>query len=303
MDKEDRMDTRLLQTFLLVNDLGSFTKAASELGYAQSTVTAQIHQLEEELGYFLFDRLGKKIYLTELGKQFLPYAEGMLQLTAQARQLGKADAEIRGSLRVGVLESLLFSTLTEVLPRFKARFPLVELQVKMGRAKDLLRWLKENELDMVYYSHDLNRDPELVRCYCRRETLTFVAHPDHPLTGRPNVSLKALLEQPVLTTERSGLCFQRLQHLAADRGLRLQHAVEVDNTKAISDLVSSGMGCSFLPRYAILSELASGRLAEVFPDVPEQTYFSQIVCHRDKWIAPYQTALLGLIREHRPEAE
>jgi len=295
------MDTRLVKTFLIVNDLGSFTKAASELGYAQSTVTAQIRQLEEELGYYLFDRLGKKISLTDLGKQFLPYAEGLLRLTAQAQYLGKEDADIQGTLRVGVLESLLFSSLTEVLPGFKKQFPHVELQIKMGSARDLLQWLKENELDMVYYSHDLNRDNDLIRCYCRKEFLSFIAPPNHPLTTKQELSLQEFLAQPILITERSGLCFHRLQTLADEHESRLQHAVEIDNTKAISSLVSNGMGCSFLPRYAISSDLKEGRVAELHPDVPKLTYFSQIVCRKDKWIPPYLTALIRLIREHRPE--
>ena len=294
------MDTRILQTFLRVYDLGSFTKAAAELGYAQSTVTAQIQQLEQELGWPLFDRLGKKSYLTDLGRQFLPYAMQMVDLSRQAASLGKDPQQMRGTLRLGVLESLLFTTLSEILPLYQARFPLVELEVKMGRTRDLMTWLRENKLDLVYYSGEKNADPELTCGYCRQERMTFVAPPDSPLAGR-TVPLEEFLEQPLIVTERSGVCYRRLKALAEQRGLTVRHAMELDNTKAILELVSRGTGCAFLPGYSILRDRERGSLTELTVDVPEQTYDSQIVCRRGKWSPPWQTGLVDLIRQVRPE--
>lgn len=294
------MDTRTLQAFLKVHDLGSFTKAAVELGYAQSTVTAQIQQLEQELGYPLFDRLGKRVYLTDLGEQFLPYAGQIVSLAQQAQSLGKDPAQMRGTLRMGVLESLLFTTLSEVLPRYQDLFPLVELEVKMGRTRDLMTWLGENKLDLVYYSGDRSTDPSLVCGYCRQERLAFVAPPDSPLAGR-RVSLEEFLQQPLIVTERSGVCYRRLKAMAEERGVVLHHAMELDNTKAILELVSKGTGCAFLPGYSVTRAVEDGRLTELDVDVEPQTYFSQIVCHRNKWAPPYQTGLVELIRQTRPE--
>ena len=294
------MDTRILQTFLRVYDLGSFTKAAAELGYAQSTVTAQIQQLEQELGWPLFDRLGKKSYLTDLGRQFLPYAMQMVDLSRQAASLGKDPQQMRGTLRLGVLESLLFTTLSEILPQYQERFPLVELEVKMGRARDLMTWLRENKLDLVYYSGEKNADPELTCGYCRQERMSFVAPPGSPLAGR-TVPLEEFLEQPLIVTERSGVCYRRLKALAEQRGLTVCHAMELDNTKAILELVSRGTGCAFLPGYSIVEDRERGSLTELTVDVPEQTYDSQIVCRRGKWSPPWQTGLVDLIRQVRPE--
>lgn len=294
------MDTRTLQTFLRVRDLGSFTKAAAELGYAQSTVTVQIRQLENELGYPLFDRLGKRVYLTDWGRQFLPYAMQIVELAQQAVSLRKDPLQMRGTLRLGVLESLLFTTLTEVLPKFQAQFPLVELEVKMGRARDLMTWLKENKLDLVYYSGDRTADPELACSYCRQERMTFVAPPDSPLADR-RVSLEEFLAQPLIVTERSGVCYRRLKALAEAREISVRYAMELDNTKTILELVSKGSGCAFLPGYAVHREADAGLLAELDVDVDEQTYYSQIVYHRSKWAPPYQTGLVELIRQARPE--
>ena len=100
------MELKNINTFVRVAELNSFTKAANELGYSQSTVTIQIKQLENELNFLLFDRIGKNVSLTPRGEDFLMYANEFLRLEAQALSLkGGADA-VSGTLRLGVLESL-----------------------------------------------------------------------------------------------------------------------------------------------------------------------------------------------------
>ena len=295
------MDTRTLQTFLKVLDLGSFTKAAQELGYAQSTVTAQIRQLEDELGYPLFDRIGRNVFLTESGKSFSAYAAEILRLSEQAQFIAKQAQDTVGTLRIGVLESLLFSVMTKVLPKYRRIYPKVNIQIKMGSAKDLLHWLKENQLDMVYYSHDRCDDPDLHLCYLREEQLCFVASPDHPLCAKEAVALGDILSHPMIMPERTGLCWNRLEKLAAEYDLPLHCSTEVTSVRAIAQMLPESTACSFLPRYSILEQLNRGELRELKVEIPEQLYYSQIVHHRSKWIPPYQTALIGLIREERPE--
>ena len=294
------MDTRNLEAFLKVCDLGSFTKAAMELGYVQSTVTAQVQQLEQELGYPLFDRLGKRVYLTDLGKQFLPYAGQILSLSQQARSLGKDAAQMLGTLRLGVLESLLYTTMADVLPNYQDMFPLVELEVKMGRTQDLMTWLRENKLDLVYYTGDKTTAPELTCSYCRREEIVFVAPPTSPLAGR-KISPEVFMQQPLLVTERSGICYRRLKALADTRGIVLHHAMEVDNTKVLLELVAQGTGCAFLPGYAVARDVEAGRLVQLEVDTPPEIYYSQIVSPKNKWVPPYQHGLVELIRQTRPE--
>ena len=109
----------------------SFTKAATELGYVQSTISNQIKQLECELGFPLFDRIDKKIYLTSLGQEFRSYADSILENIHRSVMLGKSDKEIHGVIRVGVLESLLFSTLVNILPHYASQWPNIEIQIKM----------------------------------------------------------------------------------------------------------------------------------------------------------------------------
>ena len=287
------MEVRNLETFIRVAELGSVTRAAEEMGFVQSTVSMQIRQMEAELGYPLFDRIGKRVSLTALGEEFLQSAYEMVNIMNRAAAK-KDSSEMQGTLRIGVLESLLFSNLLEVLPRFKAKFPKVDLRLKMGQTEELIRQLKQNQLDLVYLSADLNTDRELTCCYQHRERIVFICSPEHRFAGR-KVSATELLGEPFVVTERTGVCYGRLQALAAQNNMVVQDSVEVDSTIAIAELVRKGMGIGFLPAYSVTDALHRGNLAQIDVSLPEQTYYSQILCHKKRWLSPLMSGFVEMI--------
>ena len=113
------MEFRNMKTFLKVSDLQSFTKAAEELGYSQSTVTVQIKQLEEELGVLLFERIGKNVKLTEQGRVFRSQAREIVHAVEQLRSTMGETEQIRGSLRVGTVDSLCTKRMPYILQEFR----------------------------------------------------------------------------------------------------------------------------------------------------------------------------------------
>ena len=296
----DIMDLRNIQTFIQVAEQKNFTKVANEMNYVQSTVTMQIQQLERELGYPLFDRIGKTVSLTAMGEAFLTYAYEIVRIVNRASGLNRDVFDVTGTLRVGVLESLLFSTALRVLPDYKSRFPKLDLQMKMGQATDLLEQLKQNRLDMVYISAGLNTDPDLCCCYKREERLIFLADPDHALAKRSNISVQELLGYDFVVTERKGICYGKLQELAAQYGASLRASIEVDSTIAIADLLQQGIGVAFLPEYSVRKQLQQGILVQLDVDVPAQCYYSQILCHKKRWISPFMAEFIGSIQTAAP---
>ena len=290
------MDLRNVETYLRVAELKSFTKAAKELNYAQSTVTMQIQQLEKELGYRLFDRIGKTVSLTQPGEDFLQYAYTLLRTFENAKTLDRDPTKLRGTLRVGVLESLLFAAMLDLLPDFRSAFPNAELQLKMDQTTELVQQLKENRLDMVYLSADLNTDPDLQCCYRRREELVFLCAPDHPAAKK---TLKELWNYEFVVTERTGICYGRLLELAAKHDAVLRTCVEVDSTVAIIDAVQRGLGIGFLPQYAVQKQLKTGRLVRLETNRPPQYYYSQILCHKQHWMSPLMEGMIRIITQNR----
>ena len=311
------MDIRNIHTFIRVAELKSFTKAADELNYVQSTVTMQIQQLEKELGYPLFDRIGKKVSLTSPGMEFLNYAYEIERAAQLARELGRDSPDARGILRLGVSESTLFSTLADLLPAFKEKYKNLDLRIKTGHTPGLLEQLKQNQLDLVYLSAGLNTDPDLCCHYLRREQMVFLSAPGHPLARRntclpqggepspaaPKIPLQELMDNDFLVTEREGLCYRRLRELTAQYHVTLRDSVEVDSIHVIAELVQKGMGLAFLPRYAVQKRLEEGTLAELDADIPPQIYYSQILCHKSRWISPFMAGFLEMIQWARPAGQ
>lgn len=294
------MDTQAIKTFIQVANLGSFTRAAEELRYAQSTVTAQIQRLEEELGFPLFERIGRKSCLTPGGQNFLPKAAQILRLLQEASSLGAEPSQLRGTLRIGVLESLLFAGVLPVLPDFRREFPNVDVSLKIGQASELLAQLKQNSLDMIYISGALQNDPALERCYQRREALIFLAGPSHPLVEEAEIPIDRVLSCPFIMAEPSGYCYERLHEIARQQDIALRHSVLVDNIAAISRLLGDDRSLAFLPEYALRKELDAGQLKKLSVAFPTQTYHSQLLLHRNKWVSPYMERFMALIRSSRP---
>ncbi len=295
------MDLKSIYTFLRVAELKSFTKVAQEMNYVQSTVSTQIRQLEEELGYPLFDRIGKRVSLTAPGTEFLEHAYRIIQAMQEASTLGKNAREVRGTLRVGVLESLLLGHMLQILPSFKDLYPNLDLQLKMGQTSELLLQLKQNQLDMVYLSADLNTDPDLRCHYQRQEELIFVCSPEHPAAKQNKLSADDLLSYDFVVTEHSGICYGRLQQLAAQHHTQLHASIEVDSIVAITALVQKNMALAFLPKYSVEPQLKEKSLIRVDADLPPQLYYSQILCHKRRWISPFMEDLIKQIHLMYPD--
>lgn len=297
------MDVQSIKTFIQVANLKNFTKAAEELNYAQSTVTAQIQRLEEELGFPLFERIGRKNYLTAGGEAFLAHATEILHIIHQASTLGQDLKEMKGTLRVGTLESLMFVGVLPIIPSFRAAFPNVDIAFKIGQASELVSLLKQDQLDLAYISQSPNIDPTLHCHYRRKESMIFIAGKDHPLAAREKLPVEEVLTYPFIMAEKTGRCYGRLMELVAEHQMVFRDAVIIDNIAAIITLLRDDLSVSFLPEYALQPSLVEGSLVKLDVDTPEQQYYSQILCHKNKWHSPFIRSFIQMIRDERPENE
>ena len=144
------MDVRTLSTFSVAARTLSFTNAAATLGCAQSSVTAQMKSLEEDLGSALFNRVGNRLELTEPGQRFLVYAERILALTQEAKA-SINDEAASGTVRFTAPESICTYLLPPLLKSFKAKYPLVRIQFLPGFVRDFKRNVL---LDLVSCNYD-----------------------------------------------------------------------------------------------------------------------------------------------------
>lgn len=145
------MDNKQLITFKIAAETLNFTKTASILNFAQSSVTAQIKALEEELEKPLFERLGKRLTLTEAGKEFTVYAEKIIQLNEEAKVAISSNKEPSGTLIIGAQESQCTYRLPIILKEFKDQYPNVKLIFKPAHSDELAReQLMKGTLDVAF---------------------------------------------------------------------------------------------------------------------------------------------------------
>ncbi len=290
------MDIQIIKTFVHVAKRENFTKAAEDLNYAQSSVTMQVQRLEKELGVPLFERVGRKNYLTVVGREFLSYAEKILLLTEKASVIGKDLKSMKGEIKIGILESLLFSKFLPVLSSFSQKFPNIEVIVKIGQTVELVELLKQNKLDIIYVSTDEQTDPLLNCLFKKKEELVFAVSSDHPLSLMKNLAVQEVFNYSFVVTEQTGYCYKHLLKIASENTAILRHGMVVDSVSAIKTLISNGQSVAFLPKYSLKDEIENKSLSIVSCKLPPQIYYSQLICTKDKWMSPFIEELVEEIK-------
>jgi DNA-binding transcriptional LysR family regulator len=285
--KGRNMNLTHLRTFQKVVELGGVTRAAEQLGYAQSSITAQIQSLEQELGTFLFERQGKKLRLTSAGKTLLEYAEKILQLHDEAVFAIQNDAEPTGTLLIGSPESLAAFRLPAIIRQYKQKFPQMNLVVKPGLCWEMRQYVRKGELDVAFIieiADNAQQSDDLVVIPLVKEEIVLVAPPDHPLAEETVVDPEHLRDETFLFTERG--CSYRMifEQELYKHGIKAE-GEEFWSIEAIKNCVSAGLGISYLPWIAVKKELDEGKLIRLNWTRPS-TLVTKMIYRKQKWISP-----------------
>jgi DNA-binding transcriptional LysR family regulator len=306
LSTSDALDLRELAAFREVARLSSFSQAALRLGYVQSSISAQVQALEADVGVRLLDRLGRSVTLTPAGEALLPYAERLLELAAEARAAAtrsvEAGAALAGSVSVSAPESLLTYRLPQVLARFRADYPRVQVLLHptpVGRFRgETLRAVASGAVELAVVLDARRERPGFCSEVLRNEPISVVAPADHPLARAGHVSPADLKDETILLPEapESG-CEYRGQferHLASD-GISLDRALEFASIETVKQCVIAGMGLSVLPSVAVEADLQSARLAVLAWRDPFAV-FTQLVWNARRSISPAQAAFMQTAR-------
>ena len=291
------MDLRQLHTFRLLAQTLSFSQTAVSLNYAQSTVSSQIQLLEKELGVTLFDRLGKQVTLTNAGNRLLDYAERLLDLADEAKEVVSDEDTPSGTLTITAPETLCTYRIPAVLHQFRQRYPDVQLIFRPRPEMSLIRPLREGYMDLAFFIDKPYQTPELCIEPLVQETIMLVAPPGHPLLAETAVNANLLQNEPMLLTEPT--CGYRglFETTMSSAGVRLTTAMEFHSVEAIKQCAMAGLGVAFLPQIVIAQELADGRLQPLNWAGEPFHMLTQISWHKDKWLSPAMRAFLDVLRE------
>ncbi|MCZ8523481.1 MULTISPECIES: LysR family transcriptional regulator [Paenibacillus] len=288
------MDLTCLHTFCLVARLRSFTKAADELGYVQSSVTAQIKRLEREYGAVLFERFGRGIRLTQAGEELLKYAGGMLQLHEEAKAAISSQAS--GRIVIGTIETLAAFFLPPLLQRFRTLYPGVQVALQPGSEAEIIRRVREGECDVGLMLDRAYTGREFVCLPLREEQLVLLAAPDHPLfLSAGPLTVRELGGHPMVVTEESCTYRSALESELRGEGVAYRFAYELGSVEAIKQCLVHGLGVGLLPVIAVREELAAGKLAALPFELPGPPFYTQLIHHRKKRLSASLQSFIGLL--------
>jgi DNA-binding transcriptional LysR family regulator len=290
------MELRQLETFRAVATALSFTRAAAALDYAQSSVTAQIQSLEAELGVRLFDRLGRRVVLTDAGTCLLDYAERLLDLADEARAALADGGEPAGTLTVGAPETILTYRLPGILQRFRRALPRVRLIFRPTPNAELQRAIGDGTLDVAFGLGPRMRARAIEVELLGTEPLAVVAAPDHPLASAARVEAADLQGETVLLT-RPGCGYRAtFANTLTAYGVQPAGTLDFGSIEGIKQCVAAGIGIAALPQTAVRSELADGRLVALRWDEPNLDVSMQLLWHPARAWNPPLRAFLEIAR-------
>lgn len=300
LKRSGEVEIKQLITFVEVAESLHITRTAKKLSFAQSSVTAHIKALEAYVGTALFERLGKKIYLTDAGRTFKHYADQMIALDEEVKAKINGTGSAVAKLTVGAQESQCTYRLTPILKAFKQQYPDVELVFKPAHSHKMAREkLLEGALDFAFITDTAATGSSLVVEKLIKEDVVLVASPEHAIFKRTSLPTPADLKEETFLLAEAGCSYRDYLVKWFERADQfIFHKIEFGSIETIKQCVLTGLGIAILPKMAIEKEQSEGMLKIVQWDPPDDTIYTHIAWHKDKQLTrPLQT-FIELTRHH-----
>ncbi len=295
------MEIRHLATFQAVGRYLSFNRAAVELNYAQSSVSAQIQALEAELGVQLFDRLGRRILLTEAGAKLMQYAEKMLDLADETRSEVMGAQELRGSLTVKVPETIGVHRFPRMLKEFRSRYPRVRLRLTSCSHEGLQKDLRTGTTDLAFLLTESLSAADLSFEVLGVESLILVAAPGHGLALKSSVQARDLKGETILFSTVDCSYRRSLESVLGQGKVAYNAAIEFNSVAALKQCVMAGVGITLLPEVTVEEDITQGRLVRLAWDEGSFEVATLMIWYQNRWLSPTLNAFMDVAREVLPE--
>lgn len=292
------MDTQSLNAFIAVAELASFSLAAEQLHITQPAVSKRIANLEQQLNQRLFDRIGRRITLTQAGQALLPRARKILvDLEDTRRLLDNLSGDIQGPLVLATSHHIGLHRLPPLLQRFTQQFPHVKLDMRFLDSEQAYSGVVSGELELAIVTLAPVPDPSLVVVPVWVDELKFVVAHNHPLTRLGQLQMQDLTHHDAVLPGH--LTFTRgiVEKAFAEQDLDLNVALSTNYMETLKMMVSIGLGWSLLPESMIDEHLTTLNLKH-----PPITRPLGYLYHRDRTLsnaARQMIQLLDIAREPR----
>ena len=292
------MTLEQLRIFVAVAEREHVTRAAAELNLTQSATSAAIAALEHRHAIKLFDRVGRRIVLTDTGRLFLNEARAILARAAMGeRVLSDLAGLKRGRLSLAASQTVGNYWLPRRLALFRARHPGIETPLVIGNTETVAAAIHDGLADIGFVEGEID-DPLLAQETVAKDDLAIVVAPGHPWAGRGRVDPAEFVESPWVLREPGSGTRQALEAVLAGAGRSvadLDVLLELPANEAVRTAVDAGSAAALMSRLVVANALRSGLLAEVAADIPPRRFV--MLRHKERYVGRPAQAFRALLAE------
>ena len=290
------MTLEQLRIFVAVAEREHVTRAAAELNLTQSATSAAIAALEHRHAVKLFDRVGRRIVLTDAGRLFLTEARAILARAATGeRVLSDLAGLKRGRLSLAASQTVGNYWLPRKLALFRARHPGIETPLVIGNTETVAAAIHDGLADIGFVEGEID-DPLLAQEAVATDELAIVVAPGHPWAGRARVDPAEFIESPWVLRELGSGTRQALEAVLAGAGRSvadLDVLLELPANEAVRTAVDAGSAAALMSRLVVANALGSGLLAEVAAEIPSRRFV--MLRHKERYVGRPAEAFRALL--------
>lgn len=289
------MTLRHLRIFLTVCETGSMTGAANRLFTAQPSISLAIREMEEYYGVKLFDRISKKLFLTESGRRVLEYARHIIALFDEMEQEVR-NPDMSGTLRVGTSITVGTFLLPGYVKELTRLYPELQVEARIENSNNIEQCVLSNEIDLgviegIAHSRYISSES------FQGDRLTFVCPPGHRFAGLGDVKLGDLQGENFILREKGSAGREIFDGLAAAHELDIRIAWQSTSNQAIIHGVAEGFGISVLPAFLAAEAVERGMIAEFAVEGLSMERKFSVIYHKNKFLARGARELIRLFKE------
>lgn len=296
------IDLDRLRIFQAAAQTGSFTRAAQLVHLTQPGISKHIKSMEQYFGVPLFDRLGRKIALTQAGEVLFETTQEVMAQVAAAEQRIKDLTGLRaGKLRLGASFPIGLYILPRVLAAYRKRYPAVEVELAISTSASIEAKVLANKLDVGLLSRDVHHPKLLARKFMTDE-LVVIVPAGHKWPSRRRVKAQELAAQSVVLSARGAGAREVVEERLRAKGIVLPTVLDFANAEGVKHAVEAGLGISIQPRIMVQREIAAGALRALrLADMDAAISYCWI-SRKDRHVSNAQRAFLELLPKSRVDA-
>lgn len=290
------MELRNLITFTHVAELGSFTKAAEQLGYSQSTVSFQIKQLEDELDCLLFERINHTVSLTERGHELVSYAHQIRAITDEFKESLVSDKALMGHVNIVAPDSVCDEIINAHYIDFHDTYPSISIKFTTADTTVMFDMLDHNEADIIITldNHSYNKDYIIAKE--QQLSMHFVASSGSKFANVKGLSIKDIINEPFILTEY-GQGYRRVfDRELAKKSLEITPVLEIGRTDIITSMIAKSNMISYLPDFVTKELIESGELCYLDVCDMKLEIWKQLIYHKNKWLSKSLKTVIEYIK-------